>query len=93
MAKRYYTCLTNCIKTTIHKVVEKKRKNIMNEIVKEEKKETEHRWKCANTPGQYICVCGATGLWNRSLQKIEVEFPMPYELMKSRHLTMSKAII
>lgn len=66
----------------------KNRKNIMNEIVKEEVKATEHRWKCANTPGQYVCHCGATGLWNRSLQKIEVEFPMPYELMKSRHLAL-----
>lgn len=47
---------------------------------------TEHYWKCTDTPGYYICHCGATGIWNRDLQKIEVEFPMPYETMNRRHI-------
>jgi hypothetical protein len=47
---------------------------------------TVHNWKCEDTPGYYICNCGATGIWNRSLEKIEVEEPIPYEVYKRRHL-------
>lgn len=57
--------------------INKKRIEMMQEM--------NHIWKCDNTPGYYICHCGATGLWNKDLQKVEVEFPMPYETMKLRH--------
>lgn len=91
VAQRYYTFIKDCIRALIHKGKREKR-NIMSfeqsyQRMIEMREVMPHIWKCANTPGQYICPCGATGLWNSELQKVEVEFPMPYETMKIRHKT------
>jgi hypothetical protein len=45
-----------------------------------------HRWKCSDTPGYFICFCGATGAWNRALQKVEVEHPVPWSVYLRRHV-------
>lgn len=78
-----------CVRKLTHKGKRKQRIKMSFEEVNKKRiemmQEMAHTWKCANTPGQYICPCGATGLWNRDLQKVEVEFPMPYETMRLRH--------
>lgn len=50
-----------------------------------ENNKTLHSWKCSDSPDNYICKCGATGIWNKDLQKIEVLEPIPEELYERRH--------
>lgn len=49
------------------------------------KVKTIHQWLCSETPGYYICRCGATGHWNYILEKIEVLEPLPEAVYRRRH--------
>ena len=46
---------------------------------------TKHIWKCSDIPGNYMCICGASGIWNRELQKIEVLEPVPEKVYERHH--------
>lgn len=47
--------------------------------------QTKHRWIYSDIPGYFICRCGATGIYNRELEKIEVLEPMPEDVYERRH--------
>lgn len=37
-----------------------------------ERDECEHIWECSDIPGLFNCKCGAEGIWDKNLQKIEI---------------------
>lgn len=47
---------------------------------------TKHRWKGTDVPNYYICDCGAIGVWNNELDKVEVAQPIPDYLYLERHV-------
>ena len=43
----------------------------LGEQMKENKELHRHHFICSDTPGYYICMCGAKGIWNRKSQVID----------------------